>query len=101
MAVALPLRNHFHVDSLFDCAGDEHPVQTAVREVRESEPLAGGGQCAMRGFHREQMLIMFFARAELLHERAQLGINRNREPSVRFVSINDDLSCVECRHGRG
>ena len=36
VAMALPFRNHLHVNAALDCAHDEHPSQCSVREGGQS-----------------------------------------------------------------
>ena len=38
--VALPLRDHLHVDSFFECAGDEHASESSLAVGRKVQASA-------------------------------------------------------------
>src|SRR2546430_12337520 len=86
--VALPAGYGLHVDAAFDRCRDEHAPQTAVRVIRESQPLAGFGYRLACLLNIEQLFARLLAIAEFLHQRARPRVNGNRETLSRFTTAN-------------
>ena len=84
-----------HVDAAFNCCRDEHAPQTAVRVIRESQPLAGFGYRLACLFNVEQLFARLLAIAEFLHQRARPRVNGNCETLPGILAISDDLSGVQ------
>ena len=87
--VALPAGSSLHVDAAFDRCRDEHAPQTAVRMIRESQPLAGFGYRLACLFNVEQFFARLLPVAEFLHQRARPRVNGNRETLSRFAAVNE------------